>query len=245
MLPMEMIELCGKSMIIDKGLGVMQLQDVLNSSKSHIHFWKSGFGTSCLYEASVLKQKNLLLQANDIITYPGGTLFEAAYFKNMAEHYLHEAKNNAFNGIEISDGTIDLPASARHKYISMAKQHGFTVFSEIGKKTETGFANLIDSVKADLASGADYVILEGRESGTSGLYNQNGIITDSILDVFEQADDLLSKIIWEAPTTAQQIFLLKQFGSSVNLGNIAVHDILSLAALRRGLRSDTFFHFLS
>ncbi|MNH44451.1 Phosphosulfolactate synthase [compost metagenome] len=46
--------------------------------------------------------------------------------------------------------------------------------------------------------------------------------------------------MWEAPLKQQQVYLLQQFGPNVHLGNIAPSDALSLEAMRRGLRSDTF-----
>jgi len=235
----------GRTMIMDKGVGVSQLQDTLAYARQHIDFLKYGFGTSCLYDPHQLMQKNKLLKKNKIISFPGGTLFEAAYAKNIVDSFFYDVIKYQFTGVEISHGTIDVLDADRYKYIRQAKQQKLVVFSEIGKKTETGFKNLIDSVKADLDAGSDYVILEGRESGTSGLYCEDGSITDDILDLFDNDQDLLPNIIWESPSKEQQTLLLRKFGPNVNLGNIAYNDILSLAALRKGLRSDTFLDFLA
>jgi phosphosulfolactate synthase (CoM biosynthesis protein A) len=49
----------------------------------------------------------------------------------------------------------------------------------------------------------------------------------------------LNQIIWEAPQTAQQAFLLSRFGTDVNFGNIQPQDVLALEALRGGLRFET------
>jgi phosphosulfolactate synthase len=43
---------------------------------------------------------------------------------------------------------------------------------------------------------------------------------------------------------SQQAWFIKHFGANVNLGNIAPDEIISLEALRVGLRGDTFFQFL-
>ena len=48
-----------------------------------------------------------------------------------------------------------------------------------------------------------------------------------------------SRIIYEAPRTSQQVFLLNNQGHEVNLGNIPVDHVLSLETLRQGLRADT------
>ncbi|OEF98425.1 phosphosulfolactate synthase [Desulfuribacillus alkaliarsenatis] len=235
----------GKTMIIDKGIGISQIKDMLTFGKAHLDFLKYGFGTSCLYEPISLIEKNELLTKSNVICFPGGTLFEAAYYKNMVNSFFDDILKYSFTGVEISHGTIDVDDMDRHNYIRRAKQMQLTVFSELGKKNETGFKDIIESVKRDLDAGSDYVVLEGRETGTSGLYNKEGAVADDILNIFEAESDLLPYIIWEAPCMEQQILLLKHFGANVNIGNVAFQDVLSLAALRRGLRSDTFFDFLS
>ena len=53
----------------------------------------------------------------------------------------------------------------------------------------------------------------------------------------------INSLIFEAPHKKQQVYFLKKFGHSINLGNIAVSDIISLETLRRGIRGDTFGMF--
>jgi phosphosulfolactate synthase len=45
--------------------------------------------------------------------------------------------------------------------------------------------------------------------------------------------------VFEAPRAAQQAWFIRRFGPSVNLGNVALTDVLSVETLRLGLRSDT------
>jgi phosphosulfolactate synthase len=52
------------------------------------------------------------------------------------------------------------------------------------------------------------------------------------------------RLIWEAPTKKQQAWMVNTFGTNVNLGNIQPNDVISLEALRSGLRGDTFLTFL-
>lgn len=47
--------------------------------------------------------------------------------------------------------------------------------------------------------------------------------------------------MWEAPLKSQQVQLMGLLGADINIGNVAVGDVMSLEALRRGLRSDTFY----
>ncbi|MCP4312650.1 MAG: phosphosulfolactate synthase, partial [Bacteroidetes bacterium] len=48
----------------------------------------------------------------------------------------------------------------------------------------------------------------------------------------------------EAPNKAQQTMFIQMLGANVNLGNIAPNEVVSLEALRCGMRGDTFFDVL-
>lgn len=98
-------------------------------------------------------------------------------------------------------------------------------------------------MKSELGAGSVKVIAEARESGTTGIYNEDGSINNEIIDAISKHVKL-ENVIWEAPLKSQQAWFIKHFGANVNLGNIAPDEIISLEALRLGLRGDTFFQFL-
>lgn len=50
----------------------------------------------------------------------------------------------------------------------------------------------------------------------------------------------MEELIFEAPAEGQQMALLRQLGSDVNLGNVALGSIAPLASERLGLRGETF-----
>ncbi len=54
----------------------------------------------------------------------------------------------------------------------------------------------------------------------------------------------MNDVLWEAPIKSQQTMFIKMLGANVNLGNIAPVEVVSLEALRCGLRGDTFFDVL-
>ena len=82
------------------------------------------------------------------------------------------------------------------------------------------------------------MILEGRGSGRGGIYGQDGSLDVHIMNAVLQVLPI-EEVIFEAPLESQQILFIREFGSNVNLGNIDHGDILSLEALRVGLRYDT------
>ena len=91
---------------------------------------------------------------------------------------------------------------------------------------------------SDLAAGAAWVIAEGRESGTVGLFDASGAVHGELVDAILHAVGT-ETVIFEAPQRAQQAWLLRHVGPNVNLGNIRADDVIALETLRRGLRYDT------
>jgi phosphosulfolactate synthase len=49
----------------------------------------------------------------------------------------------------------------------------------------------------------------------------------------------VERVVFEAPKASQQAWFIRRFGPEVNLGNVALSDVLSVETLRLGLRSDT------
>ncbi len=233
----------GLTMMIDKGLGWQAFQDLLQMASPYIDIYKLGFGTSALYPLDLLEAKISMARAHQIDIMPGGTFCELAFAQAPFDSYLERVKALGFNAVEISDGTFPLSREQRDLMITKAAEAGLTVYAEFGKKTE-GFTaeieELVATLEADLQAGASYTIVEARESGNVGVFNEHGEVDGAFLQAVVQAcGDFASKLIWEAPQKNQQVALIRTLGLDVNLGNIATTDILSVETLRRGLRGDT------
>lgn len=233
----------GLTMMMDKGLGLHAFRDCLELSARYIDFIKLGFGTLSLTPLSIVQQKLSLANQYQIAIYPGGTFFEWFAAEGKWEWYFQQISELGFSWVEISDGVIFLDGRQKKQMIRTAKDYGLQVITEIGKK-EAGVtipaAQLITKYQEDRANGAAYVIVEGRETGENiGIYNQKGELDVEYVMKVRQAG-CCQHLIWEAPKKAQQAQLLRLWGQSVNLGNISSTDILSVEALRRGLRADTF-----
>jgi len=232
----------GITMVIDKGLGLREAQDLVEVARDYIDYIKIGFGTSRLVDEELLKKKIALYRENDIDVYPGGTLFEVAFAQGSLVKFLDEAKKLGFSAIEVSDGTITMSDSERYRAVEEAYKRGFKVISEVGKKDVakdlTGEAYLL-SIKKDLEHGISHVIIEARESGRRiGIYDEKGEVREDKLEIIIRDIDI-KNLIFEAPNKNQQVYLILKFGPNVNLGNVQPTDIIALEALRQGLRGDT------
>lgn len=234
----------GLTMVIDKGMGLGETKDLLIIAGRYIDFLKLGFGTSALYTKEVLEEKIQLVRSHNIDIYPGGTFLEVAVSQNKIKEYLHMAKNLGYTAIEVSDGTVKMTEKTRAETIVAAAEMGFKILTEVGKKDPRDNLSvecLLTQIKNDLKNGADWVIIEGRESGKGvGIYDASGKFIHSALEKIILSVDDPNRLIWEAPLKHQQQDLILRLGSNVNLGNIAPREILSLEALRVGLRGDTF-----
>jgi len=233
----------GWTMVIDKGLGLHAIDDLMQVAAPVIDVVKLTFGTSAFFGYDLLKEKVRTIAAHGVYCMPGGTLQEVAVWQGALDRHLDRARELGFTAIEISDGTIELDGQARAEAIGKAVKAGFRVLSEVGKKDPGDaqpMAVLADLVSADLDHGASMVIMEAREAGKGvGIYDASGLPREAEIDAFLQGVRDPSRILWEAPLGPQQRYLVLRFGPNVNLGNIPPEDILALEALRCGLRGDT------
>lgn len=234
----------GKTMVIDKGLGLHGFSDLLETAAPHMDIIKLGFGTAPLYPQDILRAKIALAKEAGIAIIPGGTFLEAAVAGKVTGPYFKMAANLGFTGVEVSDGTIDLDRKLRTELIHQAKDNGLTVYTEYGKKcwgSRVEVDDLIATVISDIDAGAELVTIEARESGAGvGVFDENGNCRDAEVQAVLEGVPSPYLLLWEAPQKSQQVHLIKWLGPDINLGNIAPQDVIALEALRRGLRSDTF-----
>ncbi len=234
---------CGLTMVIDKGVGITETRDILSTAGNYVDIVKLGFGTSALYPKAVLQDKIFTIRSFGVDVCPGGTFFEASVMQGKMEAYINMVWSLGFSAIEISDGTIKITEEVREKAIYLAANTGLKVLTEVGKKhpDDTLAAKaMLRQVERDLAAGAYKVIMEGRESGKGiGFYDAKGNFKNDEFELFLADMNDVKQILWEAPLKNQQQELIVRFGPNVNLGNIAMSDILALETLRVGLRGDT------
>lgn len=233
----------GLTMVIDEGIGLAALKDLLRLAADYIDMIKLGFGTPALYKTEILREKIRVVRSFNIDIFPGGTFLEVAIYQEKLKEYISLTASFGFTAIEVSDGTINLSDGARHSAITLAAEKGLKVFTEVGKKAPGNvlcFKDLLRLVKRDLNSGACRVIVEGRNPAKDvGLYDNNGRLIEFELEELVSALKDPSLLIWEAPKKEQQQDLISRLGSNVNIGNVSPIDVIALEALRVGLRSDT------
>jgi len=233
----------GLTMVMDKGLSIREAEDFMSVGNEYTDYVKLGFGTSLITPG--FEKKISIYKKAGVIPYFGGTLFEAFIIRNMYREFVQFLDKHEIDMVEVSDGSYDFEHSRKLEYISRLAERG-TVISEVGsKKKDVVYSpeEWVSMMKSELNAGSVKVIAEARESGTTGIYNDDGSINNKIISGIAEHVKL-ENVIWEAPLKSQQAWFIKHFGANVNLGNIAPAEIISLESLRLGLRGDTFFQFL-
>lgn len=230
-------------MVMDKGLSLREAEDFASVGSEYVDFVKLGFGTSVI--TPDVDRKIKTYQDAGMTVYFGGTLFEAFVIRGLFREYTDLLRESGVKMVEVSDGSYEFEHNDKLEYIRKLSKE-FTVISEVGSKKRNIVytpAQWVEMMKAELEAGSVKVIAEARESGTIGIYNDDGSVNLDLINAIS-SEIGFTNVLWEAPLKQQQAWFIVNFGANVNLGNISPGEIIALESLRIGLRSDTFFSFL-
>ena len=226
----------GLTHVLDKGLGPRGWADVLEVAGDHISIVKLGWGTAAV--TGNLERKLDVLREKPVVI--GGTYFEVLYAKDKLEEYKTWLRELGLTHVEISDGTLEIPRERKLELIADFARD-FTVLSEVGSKdssVEYTAEQWIQWLQEELEAGSWKVITEARESGTAGIFEASGGMRTELIGEIAMSVGP-ANVVFEAPTKAAQAWFIKEFGPSVNLGNIPPDEVIPLETLRLGLRGDT------
>lgn len=229
----------GLTHVLDPGVGPGSAAEVLGGAAQHIDIWKVGWGTA--YVDSALAAKLALLTEHDVSACLGGTLLEIAWMQGKARECLAWAADAGFGHVEVSRGTVPMTLPQKRELIRLAAGAAFVVLAEVGAKSpgeQYAARRWPAEATSDLEAGASLVVTEGRQSGTVGTFDSAGRVRPDVVEAVVAAVGR-ERVVFEAPRTAQQAWFIRRFGAEVNLGNVALADVLGVETLRLGLRSDT------
>jgi phosphosulfolactate synthase len=230
----------GITAVNDTRLSTGELALVLKDYSDFLDIAKLGVGVA--YILPNLDEKIALYQEHDVEVYFGGTLFEKFFFQDKLDEYLDYLRAHKISTLEVSTGTVDISIEERCDLVKQLKGE-FNVLSEVGSKDKEKImppSDWIREINLLFEAGASYVITEGRDSGTAGIYRPSGELrTGLIADIIKETN--ADRLIFEAPATSLQMYFINTVGPNVNLGNVNPLDLAILEAQRQGLRSETFY----
>jgi phosphosulfolactate synthase len=227
----------GLTHVLDRGMPLSEVAALLGIAGEHVDIWKLGWGTA--YLDPQVAERVAILREHAVEACVGGTLLEVAWAQGSAERLLDWAADTGFGCVEVSSGARRMPLHDKRRLIEDAAVR-FTVLAEVGAKQPHAPVHAqawAEEAAGDLDAGATWVVAEGRESGTVGIYSADGRVRGELVDALLRAAG--HRVIFEAPRKDQQAWFIRGLGSDANLGNIVPAEVLGLEALRLGLRADT------
>src|SRR5262249_48780798 len=122
----------GLTHVIDKGLGLREIEDLLGTASHYIDIVKLGWGTG--YVTQNLRAKIGLYKNAGVPVCFGGTLLELAILQGRFDSFCDMVEDLGMSFVEISNGVIDMTMREKAKYIRTLRKRGFVVLSEVGSK---------------------------------------------------------------------------------------------------------------
>jgi phosphosulfolactate synthase len=231
----------GITMALDRLYGLIDQE--FEKIADYVDIVEIGWGLPLVWKEEAISSRIKFYKGLGVKVSVSGTLIEYSVYQNELEQMLSRVSRLGFDIVEVSDGIIDLTHEQKARLARLVKSKGFECLYAVGKKDPAGQLSVPETV-ADIEAGLNVyplkIVLEGRERGRGvGIYDENGDVKWNTLRAITARVDH-SKIIFEAPSEAQQAALISEFGSGVNLGNVSLNSIAALQSERMGLRFDTF-----
>jgi phosphosulfolactate synthase (CoM biosynthesis protein A) len=205
-----------------------------------------------------IRRKIEVYNRHGVKVQPGGIFMEIARIQGCENQVLKKMADIGFSAIEVSSTatTAQRDMQRESDFVKFAKDLGFTVLGEVGKKfiegdTTRRSEKVVDeevTVKEMLAlleAGASYVYWEGhllrRVMGETAeeLLESRDAGTQQVQRVAREVGP--QRIIFEVsplremvPRRTLQFWLVTLFGTEVNLGNVRLEELGFLEALRSG-----------
>ncbi len=240
----------GLTLVRDSGIGVTEAREAVEQYGEYMDYVKLRQFLVWYTSAEILREKIKIYSEGNIVPFPGGTVFEAAYLKGIVGKTFESLRELGFGAIEISENVIEMTVNEKVKAISEAEKIGFDVFFEYGAKYEEEPIDpdtAASEIRQFLDAGAFKVVLERSQLdatiGPKGEFATAGRLV-------ELCDKVgVDNIVFEAETMEHQVWLILQFGPEVNLGpNIDPYHVVSkLEPTRAGIgrpEGYTFFKTL-
>ena len=233
----------GLTMMVDWGLPLGRVADLLDLAAPYLDLAKIATGTSRLYPEDLLRKKLDLYADRGVRPFLAGQFQEFVFATQGADaipSFLDEAQRLGFQAVEVSDNTVPLSRDERKAQIALAVDKGFSVFGEVGSKAGDNMLDtLIEQASDALSAGAELLLVEGAELTEGGKPHRellaglkSGLDMDKVL--FELPGPWISGVTMSEIHDLKK-FLVREFGPDVNIANVMPDDLIETEALRVGL----------
>lgn len=235
----------GRTMMIDWGLPPGHQRDVVRAAGLYIDHAKLAGSIPKVMPEVLLREKLSIYRSEGIPISSGGLFAELAWMQGNIDPFFAELQRLEFSAVEISDNLLEWTLTEKRACIRKAiEQYSLTVYGEVGKK-EGGLND--DAVLADLDvcldAGCDIVFLEAYE-----LFHDGAIRSALIREIGRRFP--MDKLLFELPVVVLPgisrefkhkvlTWLVREFGTEVNLANVEWDEIWLTEIVRRGAAGET------
>lgn len=228
----------GLTIVADRGMGINQVSDLIDSAGDHIDIFKLGMGTYRLQRRDFILRKIELLKKAGIRVFLAGDVTEAAFMQGISGRFYEEAKALGADAVEVSSAQISMSLHDKCSLIEMARDAGLLVVAEAGQKGAEDWAKsaafILRQIEAYRSAGAWKVLVQA--DGISEDVETSR--WDIILSIAARFD--IEDLIFQAKDTAAQKWYVSTLGNSVNL-DVDDHQVIELELYRRGIRGRHLF----
>ncbi len=233
----------GQTMMIDWGLPLRRLADLLEMCGDFVDLAKIAVGSVRVYGERQLTEKLAIYREHGVRCFIGGGIIERLYAlqgRDALPPFFDEAKRVGIDVVEISDNYVTLDRDERFRQIKLAMDAGLSVFGEIGSKhghTDVDF--LLAQASDCFAAGAEMVIVEGYELVEDGQPKAQFIgALKARLDLSKTLFELPGP--WISGINASEVqdlkkFLIGEFGPDVSIGNVMPDEVFETEMARQGM----------
>ena len=190
------------------------------------------------------KEKNGLYARYGLKTFTGGVPFEIAHLQHKVEQYFDALPRLGFAGVEISTDCIaDISRAERNRLIHAARTAGLEVYNELGNKIgelKLDVEAAADCMRGDIAAGASKVAIENEAL----CYCLKSKTLEAVAAIVAAVG--IKPIAFEIGPGGWPelpVWLLKEFGSDINVENLQHDRVIAFEAMRRGLHRTIGYTF--
>lgn len=228
----------GLTAFADRGLGMNQVADLLETAGDYIDLAKLAVGMYRLQKESFLRRKIAAYRKAGIRVFTAGDVSEAAFMQGVSARFFRELRRLGADGVEISSAQVAMSLADKCELIRMARGEGLLPVPEAGQKDNEDWtrstAHVIRQIEGFKKAGAWKVLFQ--DEGVSRDFAS--LKSEFILDVVSrfEVDDFL----FQLKNADSQAWFIGTFGNAVNL-DVDSHQVLEVELMRRGLRKRGLF----
>lgn len=246
----------GMTMVMDQGWPTDFTEGMLESFGSILDVVKL-WDPLLLAPPDAVRRRIAMYRSHNVLVQPGGLFLEFSHTAGGEQEALKRLADLGFDAVEVSSTTSTRADPDEHAaLVRAAKELGYVVFGEVGRKFADGDETRITDRVIDeptttaefrslLEAGATKVYWEGhllREvmgDDPDAIKQRAGTGTQQVRSVAEAVglDNIMFEVSGLRPRANRQwlqFWLVRIFGPEVNIANARIEELANLEAIRRG-----------